>query len=366
MNNIWYKQLGFHNNPFSIKPAAFHDTLFGYENLVSQVIQAVGNNELLYIEGQYGEGKTTMLKHIVRHFGGHKKVVYFSVNRVESRLQIRKLLNERYGRLGVWFDIRPKNMILLLDEASEINANDVEKLLKFKKDGNFRSIVFVSQQYNPETMPDEVKKSLKMFRMEKLNDDNAISLVRKRVGELPLLTDDTIRKIFAISNRNARDLLKNCETVCKKAADSGLNKIGDKVLTNLFGESSVIQEEPEEEKIFLQIDEDSLPEEGQELKENDESILNEPEEDELEEEKPKEEMEKDWEDVSVEDDELKKERKELEEETEIDEELSKISLEEEDDSEKKAKISNGNSKKALAMEEALGKSTDDLIDEHYY
>ena len=238
--------------------------------------------------------------------------------------------------------------------------------LKFKKDGNFRSIVFVSQQYNPETMPDEVKKSLKMFRMEKLNDDNAISLVRKRVGELPLLTDDTIRKIFAISNRNARDLLKNCETVCKKAVDSGLNKIGDKVLTNLFGESSVIQEEPEEEKIFLQIDEDSLPEEGQELKEIDESILNEPEEDELEEEKPKAEMEKDWEDVSVEDDELKKERKELEEETEIDEELSKISLEEEDESEKKAKISNGNSKKALAMEEALGKSTDDLIDEHYY
>ncbi|MEK6816997.1 MAG: AAA family ATPase, partial [Nanoarchaeota archaeon] len=360
-----YRQLGFHNNPFSIKPAAFHDMLFGYEELVGRVVQAVGSNEVIFIEGPYGEGKTTMLKHILRHFGGHKKVVYFSVNRVESRLQIRKLLNERYGRLGVWFDIRPKDMVLLLDEASDINVNDVEKLLKFKKDGNFRSIVFVSQSYNPDNMPEELKGSIKVFRLERLKDEDAVRIIRKRVGELPLLPDDMVKKIFAASNHNARELLKGCEALCKKAVDSGSERITDKMIGAMFGDSVVIQEEPEEEKIFLQIDEDSLPEEN-DISVDEKSIFGDPDEEEVEEEKPKGEMDKDWEDVSVEDDELAKERKELDEETEIDEELSKISLEEEDESEKKAKVTNGNSKKAMAMEEALGKSTDDLIDEHYY
>jgi len=28
---LWYKKLGFHNNPFSIKPAAFRDELVAYD-----------------------------------------------------------------------------------------------------------------------------------------------------------------------------------------------------------------------------------------------------------------------------------------------------------------------------------------------
>lgn len=362
MNSIWYRQLGFHNNPFSIKPAAFHDTLFGYEGLVGQMIQAVERNEVIFIEGQYGEGKTTLLKHMLRHFGGHKKVIYFSANRAESRLQARKLLNERYGRLGVWLDIRPKGMILLLDEAGEINASDAEKLLKFKKDGNFKSIVFVSQKYNPEAMPEDVRSAIKLFRLERLNDGDAISLIRKRVGELPMLSDDIIRKVFAASNCNARELLKNCEALCRKAVDMGFEKIGEKMLTGMFGDSCVIQEEPEEDKIFLQIDEESLPEEN-DISVDEKSIFGDPDEEEVEEEKPKEEI-GDWEDVSAEDG-LEKEKREMREEEEIDEELAKIELEDDDESDKKAKITNG-AKKAVAAEEALSKQVDDLIDEHYY
>ena len=58
--DIWYKELGFYNNPFSIKPMAFHDEIIGYD--VDLVLGKIGNGEVMLIEGNYGKGKTTILK----------------------------------------------------------------------------------------------------------------------------------------------------------------------------------------------------------------------------------------------------------------------------------------------------------------
>lgn len=376
MNKVWYRQLGYHNNPFSIKPAAFHNDLFGYEDTVARVIKAVDRGEFVFVEGEFGEGKTTILKHLVRHFGGHKKVIYFSVNRVEKRMMVRRLLNERYGRIGKWFDIRPDDMILLLDEVQDMDKRDVDKLVRFKKEGNFKSVVFVGQKYVPENFPEAINKTLNHFKLEKLKGEDAVKIVRRRVGDLPMVTDDIIKTVFAKSGYNARALLKNLEMLCKKAVDFGSEKISDKMLAELFGED-VLQEEPNDEKIFLEIEEDekeevkeevskeeTVEEVKEEVEEKKEEVAEEVKE-EVEEEKPKEELNEEWEDVAVEDKEqFEEEKKDFDVEDEIDEELAKINLEEEEE-EKKVKITNG-TPKAVAAEEALGKKTEDILDEHYY
>ena len=60
---LWYKEYGFHNNPFSIKPAAFHSKVIGYD--LSEIFDKVDNGKVLFIEGKFGFGKTTILKHII-------------------------------------------------------------------------------------------------------------------------------------------------------------------------------------------------------------------------------------------------------------------------------------------------------------
>jgi energy-coupling factor transporter ATP-binding protein EcfA2 len=364
MNTIWYRELGFHNNPFSIKPAAYHDKLFGYEDAVAKVIKSIEANKFVFIEGNYGEGKTTILKHVLRFFGGHKKVIYFSVNRVEKRLQIRRLLNERYGRIGRWFDIRPKDMILLLDEVQYLDPRDLEKILKFKNEGHFKSVVFVGQKYEEKNFPEEVKKNLKHFKLEKLNENDAVNIVRKRIGDLELLSDEIIKKIFVLSDKNARTMLKNCEQICKNAVDYGAEKVSEKDLEAFFGEKAVVKEEPKDEKIFLELEEEESNEnetvnENKKEEKKVEELVEKKEN--VEEEKPKEELE--TKDVSVEDN-LELEKQEFQEEDEIDEELSRMELEEDED-EAKVKITNG-SPKPIAAEEALGKDAEDILDKHYY
>ncbi|MFH1637539.1 MAG: AAA family ATPase [Candidatus Woesearchaeota archaeon] len=216
---IWYRHLGFHNNPFSIKPAAFHDELLGYGHIVEELERDVGSRGIVFIEGVYGEGKTTILKRLLRRFGGKKKIAYFSCNRLEHSLDVKKILNGRYGKVGSWLDLMPKNIILLLDEVQALSREDGEELLKYMRKGNVRSIVFVSSQYERMKFPPEINRLLKRYRLGRISEDDSVKVVRSRVGKLHLLSNDSIRLIFKISNYNVRELLKNCELVCRKAVE---------------------------------------------------------------------------------------------------------------------------------------------------
>lgn len=253
---IWYRELGYYNNPFSLKPAAFTDAIFGYESMVNDIVTNIHASGLIFIEGNYGEGKTTILKRLINEFGGHGKVIYFSCNRIEQRLNVKKLLNDRYGFLGSLMDLQPKNMILLLDEAQVLDDKDYEKLMRYYESGNFLSVVFVGKQYDPTALPERLRRLIKVIRLEKLSNEEAVKLVRKRIGAMALLQDEVISYIFDVSDKNPRTMLKNCEEVCKTAFERGESKVTkemvDKFLNN---KEETAKEEPADEKLFVQKEE---------------------------------------------------------------------------------------------------------------
>ena len=67
MNDLWYRHLGFKQNPLSIKPAALHDEVIAYD--LEDIYDKVEFGEVIFIEGPYGMGKSTILKNIVNEFG---------------------------------------------------------------------------------------------------------------------------------------------------------------------------------------------------------------------------------------------------------------------------------------------------------
>lgn len=231
---LWYKDLGFYNNPFSIKPLAFHDEIIG--NNIRDVISKIEKGNVLFIEGEYGNGKTSVLKRIVREFGGSRRLVYYSCNRTDKNIDFDNLLTGRYGIIGRLFGIKPKDMILLLDEAQELSCEDLDRLKSYYKK-HFWSIVLVGYKYNnlqvngfKEIIGDNI------LSLRKLNVDEAIRLVRRRIGTLNFLSDNIIKTIFERSKMNPRRLLKNCEEVCKYAYSKGASQVTaehiDKTLPN--------------------------------------------------------------------------------------------------------------------------------------
>ncbi len=263
---IWYRYLGFHNNPFSIKPAAFHDELLGYGHIVGGMEKDVAGKGIVFIEGAYGEGKTTILKRLLRRFGGKKRIAYFSCNRIDHNLDVKKLLNEKYGRVGRWLDIMPKNMIILLDEVQALSREDGEELLKFMRRGNIRSIVFVSQQYDTNKFPPEINKLVKRYRLGSISGDDAVHVVRSRVGKLPLLSDKIIRLIFKISDCNVRSLLKNCETVAKRSIALGMSQVDEALVYEVLTQGVPFKEkkkpEGDIEDVSIEDAAEEMPSEG--------------------------------------------------------------------------------------------------------
>ena len=241
-NNLWFRELGFFNNPFSIKPAAFHDKVIGNEELVDELSYGVLNNKIMFLKADYGEGKTTVLKRLLNDFGGKKQVIYYSCNRMGKRLNIKKMLNGKYGFFGKMFDIKPKDMVLLLDEAQELGKKDYEKVYSYFENGHFKSVVFVGTGFDAKELPDKIKSAQQDHSVKSLTADEAVQFIRKRVGELPLLPDEVIREVFKMSNNNIRMLLKNCEELCKYAVNYSEEKITDEVIKEVLAQEKPVKE----------------------------------------------------------------------------------------------------------------------------
>lgn len=234
--DLWFRQLGFWNNPFSIKPAAFSNEVFGNNTIIEDVINNVNAGNILFVEGDYGQGKTTLLKRLIKEFGGQKKLIYYSCNRTESLIDMDELIKGRLGFWGKLFSGKSNDLILFLDEAQDLSREDLEVIYDFYVDDNFKSILFVGSDLKKVPFTKEFKDliSERIFKMKKITPDEAVQLVRKRIGNIPLMSDKVIKLIYAKSDYNPRKLLKNCEIMCKYAVDNIEDEVTEEMVKEVL------------------------------------------------------------------------------------------------------------------------------------
>ncbi len=222
---IWYHRIGFHNNPFSIKSNKFDNQILGNEDIVKEILKKISQGTILYVNGQYGTGKTTLLKRIIQEFGGARNIFYHSCNSGE-KLDIPKMLKGKYKILGKIFNIKARGMILLLDEVQMLAPYEEHELLRYKDLGFIRSIILVGKKEEIK-FTHEMEKSINgnIYKFGGVSNENAVKLIRRRIGNLPLLSDEAIIEINRLSGRNPRFLLENCEDICKLTIDKGLRRV---------------------------------------------------------------------------------------------------------------------------------------------
>ena len=206
----WYENLSFKQNPFSMKPNHTFD-LRGQQKVSEEVIQLINDEGMCVVHGTYGTGKTSFLHKIITNFKGHKKVVYFSCNRLTKELDLKKLLTER-TLISKLFNIKGKQMILLLDEADSLTKTDFDKIYSNYNKGFIKSVVFITHNLKKFSLPSKLETIVdkNIFTFERLDEQTVLQIVHDRIGEQKLLPDDVVKEIYAKS-RSMRHFLKNCE-----------------------------------------------------------------------------------------------------------------------------------------------------------
>jgi hypothetical protein len=244
---VWYKELGFGNNPFSIKPGAFSAEIIGYD--LSEVVKKIEESKVLFLEGEYGFGKTSILKHIIRQFGGKKKLAYYNCNRADETINVEGIIRGADGLFGRLMGLLPEGIILLLDEVEKLSEEDQKDLLKFYKEGNLKSIIFFGPNFDRISFLVELRKLMvnNVIKLTELTAEEAVQLVRERVGNLRILDDDIVRLVFKHSQNNPRIMLENLEDLVKSAVDNNEEKITVELMNEVLGVNEKIVAPKKEE-----------------------------------------------------------------------------------------------------------------------
>ena len=219
MVDVWFKQLGFSRNPFSIKPAAFTYELFGVNS--DSLISGIEDGKMLFVEAPIGFGKTTLLKSIVHRFGGKNKVVYAHALPSE-KLDVKDFL-KRASLANYITGTLAAGMILVVDEAQNIVAESSAEIMELYKAGNIRAVVFFGTRYSREAFASELGHLLNgnVIRLARPTPEQAVSLIRSRIGNLPVLSNNAILWAYKKAQGSPRQLLQVCEDICRSAVEKG-------------------------------------------------------------------------------------------------------------------------------------------------
>lgn len=209
----WYESLSYDTNPFSIKPSQMYLS----DAKVAYIVNVIEQGRIINLHGTFGSGKTTLTKHIIKEYSGQQRIIYFSCNRIVDTLDIDRLLWERRSFWQKVFGKAPKNVILLLDEADSLKDDEIKNVFDYHKRGLLASVVLISHE-KLKLNKTQAKKTF--FVDSQVHADTAIQLVRARIGNHPLMTDQIITAIFE-KDKRMRYFLANCDKYMKNMIERG-------------------------------------------------------------------------------------------------------------------------------------------------
>ncbi len=234
--DLWYETLGYAFNPFTIKPGFFDDEVIGYDREIDTLIKKLSENKMYFLQGNFGQGKTTILKFLINEFSGKFKVIYISRNRSDRAFDYSKVLKGASKGLKKLFGMKAKNAILIVDETAKINNSDCEQIEKYFKDGYFKSVLFIDKSLDESKLSQQIKKLIgkNILTLQTLKPSEAVELIKSRLDtDVKLITDDLVKKVYDKSGKNTRQFLLNMEDVCRHAIEDGRKSVKADDLTVL-------------------------------------------------------------------------------------------------------------------------------------
>ena len=118
-------------------------------------------------------------------------------------------------------------MILLLDNVNNLSKKNNERIKYYYDQNYLRSVVFTCIRYSRTRFSDSLKDRIgsRIIKLNPLSEGDAIELIRNRIGNSKLLTDELIIEIFRRSQKNPKKLLENCRILAQEIAKKNRNRI---------------------------------------------------------------------------------------------------------------------------------------------
>ncbi|MFH1399650.1 MAG: AAA family ATPase [Candidatus Woesearchaeota archaeon] len=231
----WFEELDFDENPFDTNPKVFADKLVGFDQVLEELLYRINAGSLVFVEGTKGSGKTALLWNVIRHFRG--RVVYVDCEKLTEDLNIESLIINKYGLMGRLFKKMPENLVLLVDNVSTLSKTNAERIKYFFDQGYLLSVVFTGTSFKKVNFSKSLLERIgnRIIKLPSIEAHQAVALVRNRIGDIDIISDEIIEELFEKSGKNPRQLLVNLEKIFSNAVESDDSQITKKNLKIIEG-----------------------------------------------------------------------------------------------------------------------------------
>lgn len=225
---LWYKELGYKTNPLSIKPTE-DNGLIGYEKIIQRLIYQIKIGNVIFLEGDYGTGKSSILRYIKKSFKDN--ILYFNCS---ANKDLRTNIMKKRSAIRKMFFMKPKKLILLMDETHLANPRNFDFLYEFYIMDRVKSIVFAGTDFKGVHFNKAFKSDTKKYTLNEVKNNLAIEIIKNRMPEQKMLSTVLAKKMFLLSDKNPRLYLENVEDLFRRAHTLGKKKILKKDIDEFF------------------------------------------------------------------------------------------------------------------------------------
>lgn len=257
----WMKRFGWERNPFNFR--IYPELMIGYEGEADRIRSSLdSDSKFTLLLGETGAGKTNMLRSIEEEYGSQRPLYYMSKPPVtEADLLtymrdevlepgvIARLLNS-YSLYNIDDSLNKQfsdDLILLVDEGHEASTEVLEWLRTALDHIDSLSVVAAGLPSFEEKLREEVdtlySRATEIVRLESLDKDHSIELVRKRIEQvggssIEPFTQAALLKIYEETGGFPREVLRVCNDCIITAAEEDKSIIDEDDVATILDESS--------------------------------------------------------------------------------------------------------------------------------
>jgi len=224
----WYHELGYGKNPLTIRPTETND-LMGHEKIIQRIIYQLKIGNVIFLEGSYGTGKSSILKYIRTAFKSN--ILYFNC---AQQKDLKKSIMKKRALMRKLLFMKPNKLLLLVDEANLANPKDFDFLYEYYIMDRVKSIVFVGTDFKNVPFNKAFKSDTKLYKLNEIKNNLAIQIIKNRMPEQKLITPLLAKRIFTLSDNNPRRYLENMEDLFRTITYLGKKKVSKKDIDEFF------------------------------------------------------------------------------------------------------------------------------------
>ncbi len=218
----WYENHGYVEDPFSTKKGAFIEHSVNLSEPAEELTYHIEAGNMVLVEGAEGTGKTALLFTAIERFKGEKKIIYFDCSK--DTVDVKSIMQKKYGVLGKLLNITPKGMVMMLDNFTKLDRKDVERVKHYFDNNYIRSVIFTGSASSlPENVRDRIGNNV--IKLKLLSANDAVQLVKNRLGSLDFLPEKTIKKIHKKAGKDVKNFLEQCGKACAAADEAGADSV---------------------------------------------------------------------------------------------------------------------------------------------